>query len=38
MKRLIPNQQGLIPILICILLVLAAVIYVAYQRVASVQH
>jgi hypothetical protein len=33
MKKLMPNQQGFIPLLILVLLVVGAVIVIAYLRV-----
>ncbi|HVS58685.1 MAG TPA: hypothetical protein VHD60_03025 [Candidatus Saccharimonadales bacterium] len=42
MKKLMPklrtNQEGFIPLLIAVLLVVTAVIYLAYTRVLHAQH
>lgn len=35
MKSISKNQAGFIPMMICILLVIAAIIYFAYTRVAQ---
>jgi hypothetical protein len=38
MKKLTPDQRGFIPMLICILLVIGAIIYVAFTRVLNSPH
>jgi sorbitol-specific phosphotransferase system component IIC len=38
MANLKRNESGLIPLLICVLLVIGAIIYFAYIRVAQAQH
>lgn len=38
MKRTPLNQSGLIPLLIFVILVVAALIYLAYTRVLHAQH
>jgi hypothetical protein len=35
MKKLMQNEQGFIPMLICVVLVIAAVIYLCYHTVAT---
>jgi hypothetical protein len=35
MKSISRNQQGFIPMIICILLVIAVIIYLAYKQVAG---
>jgi hypothetical protein len=37
MKKLMPNQEGFIPMLIAILLIVAGIIVFAYLRVSSAQ-
>jgi hypothetical protein len=38
MLKLKNNQKGLIPLLVCILGVVAALIYFAFIRVAKIKH
>jgi hypothetical protein len=38
MKKLMPNQQGFIPMMICIFTVIIGVIYLCYRVVANGQH
>lgn len=38
MHKLKQNSQGLIPMMICIILVIIAVLYFAYSRVAQAQQ
>lgn len=35
MKKLMSNQEGLIPLLLCVLAVIAGVIYLCYHAVAA---
>jgi predicted transporter len=37
MKKLVPNQEGFIPMLLAILFVVGAIIVLAYLRVSSAQ-
>lgn len=38
MKKLTPNQQGFIPLMITILIIVAVIIYLAYTRVLHAQN
>jgi len=38
MKKLMPNQQGFIPLMITIVLIIAIVIYLCYKVVLKHQH
>ncbi len=38
MKKLMPNQEGFIPMMICIVLIIAAIVYLCYHVVAKAQH
>jgi hypothetical protein len=38
MKSVSGNERGFIPMIICILIVIGAIIYFAYQQVASAQQ
>jgi len=38
MRKLKRNQQGFIPMLICLFVVIVAVLYISYHYVSKAQH
>lgn len=38
MRKLSQNQNGFIPLILCLILLIAAVVFISYQHVAQAQH